>query len=477
MIMAIGNFENDTPLGSYFSTRRNSTMNNTRRVTSYFKTRSWRLKLLILRAYNGILKLALTLRVSATCVGIALGALKILSLVGMAHTVHAQNAPTETVRFSFTRAAGYSPIGMTNGTAGNFYVATQLGGNNQSCEDGCGNILKISPSGKATELYTFTPGPDNIAPTPIGALIRDANGVLYGATGRGGRFGWGSVFKVSPSGQEKTLYNFDPVEGDGYEPGSGITVDSEGNLYGTTYYGGGTDCNCGVIYNLTPSGSETVLYSFMGGVDGANPEGSPVILDAAGNLYGTTALGGDLSCTITSGYGCGTVWKLDTSGNFTVLYTFTGGTDGGLPEAGLVMDTSGNLYGDAGAGGDLSCVPPSGCGVVFKIDSSGNFSVIHTFVGGANDGAGPLATLLRDSDGNLYGTTVAGGGQSCEIGCGVVFKLDSSGNETILHAFSGGATDGVGPESALIADGKGNLYGTTYNGGAADDGVIFAVRE
>jgi uncharacterized repeat protein (TIGR03803 family) len=438
-----------------FGTRRYRTMNSSRKVT---------------------------LRISTMCFAIVAGALLILTLAGVPRAVRAQNPAAEKVIFNFTPAAGYSPIGITNGTAGNFYVATQLGGNNQSCADGCGNILRISPSGKATELYAFTPGPDNGAPTPIGALIRDANGVLYGVTGRGGRFGWGSVFKVSLSGAEKTLYNFDTAAGDGYQPESGVTIDSEGNLYGTTYFGGGAGCEgqgCGIVYKVTPSGNETTLYTFTGGTDGGQPYNSPILLDSTGNLYGTTGRGGDLTCSQDPGIGCGTVWKLDTSDNFSVLYTFTGGTDGASPAAGLVMDASSNLYGTASGGGDLSCYAPYGCGVVFEVDSSGNFSVLYTFTGGSGDGEGPEGTLLRDSSGDLYGATVEGGDQSCGLsnGCGVVFKLDSSGNETILHIFAGGTTDGEYPENALVTDGKGNLYGTTYNGGTANDGVIFEVRE
>jgi uncharacterized repeat protein (TIGR03803 family) len=179
--------------------------------------------------------------------------------------------------------------------------------------------------------------------------------------------------------------------------------------------------------------------------------------------------------------GCGTVYKLDTSGNLTVLYTFMGGTDGAAPRAGLVMDGSGNLYGDAEGGGDLSCGAGYGCGTVFEIDSWGNFTVLHTFTGGANDGEVPDGVLFRDSAGNLYGTTGYGGDQSCSIygsaGCGVVFKVDTSSNETILHNFTGETTDGAVPLSRLITDGKGNLYGTTLYGGMSNSGTIFRVRE
>jgi uncharacterized repeat protein (TIGR03803 family) len=419
-----------------------------------------------------------TLRVSTMCFGIALGALVIMSLVGVAPTVRAQNAPAMKVVYNFRQATGYYPTGVIRDTAGNLYVATRNGGTNGYCLRGCGTILRVSPSGGATVLYAFPPGSPNAGPTPNG-LTLDAKGILYGVTVGGGHFQVGSVFKLAPSGTEKTIYNFQKSGEGGYLPNSSLTIDSAGNFYGVTYFGG---LGYGVIYTVTPSGSETGLYSFMGGTDGAYSFASP-ISDAAGNLFGTADEGGDLSCSLNPGFGCGTVWKLDTSGNLTVLYSFTGGTDGALPASGLEMDSSGNLYGTAEGGGDLSCDPPAGCGVVFKIDSSGNFTDLYAFAGGANDGQFPDNALILDSNGNLYGMTYSGGDQSCpdsngEPGCGTVFKVDSSGNETILHIFTGGISDGALPVSApLISDGKGNLYGTTTNGGTANVGVLFAVRE
>jgi uncharacterized repeat protein (TIGR03803 family) len=421
----------------------------------------------------------ITLRVSTMYLANTLAALAVLCLIGGGRTIRAQSPPAARVIYNFAPATGFNPGGLTGDSAGNLYAATRSGGSSQKCGGGCGSILKLSkPYGKPTTLYTFTPS-DQSGPGPTG-LVRDTKGNLYVTTQQGGRNRVGSVIKVTASGAAGTLYSFQGGD-DGEMPNGGVAIDSAGNLYGTTAFGGGTSCTsesgngCGIVFSLTPSGSETVLYRFTGGSDGSIPLAAPT-LDSAGNLYGTAAGGGDLSCVLGQGGGCGTVWKLNSSGNFTVLYTFTGDTDGAFPEAGLVLDGLGSLYGDTAVAGDLSCQNGFGCGVVFKIDSSDNFTVLHAFAGGLTDGSTPLAGLTRDSSGNLYGPAQGGGSQSCTGVRGVVFKLDPSNNETILHAFSGGTTDGWGPNSPLITDGNGNLYGTTVFGGLANGGVIFQVQ-
>jgi uncharacterized repeat protein (TIGR03803 family) len=420
------------------------------------------------------------LRISAICFRIALGALIISSLVGIPRIVWAQAPLSEKVIYNFTRITDYGPTGVIRDSAGNLYVATQEGGD----DGGCGNILKVTTSGKATVLYTFKPMVNDDCPEPT-ELTRDVNGNVYGTTLQGGQYLDGTVFELRSSDSFGTLHTF-AGGNDGDLPEGGVTLGSGENLYGTTAEGGGTDCDgygCGIIYKLTTSGTETVLYRFTGGTDGAYPEARPV-LDTSGNLYGTAAGGGNLNCSASEGFGegCGTVWKLDTSGNFTVLYSFTGGTDGATPSIGLTMDSSGNLYGVAFNGGDLSCSPPYGCGTVFEISSSGNFTVLHAFTGGPNDGQWPDATLLRDPAGNLYGTTGFGGDLSCTLyegypGCGAVFMLNSSGNETILHAFAGGTTDGISPLGGLVSNGKGTLYGATLYGGTFfSGGTIFQIQ-
>jgi uncharacterized repeat protein (TIGR03803 family) len=265
-----------------------------------------------------------------------------------------------------------------------------------------------------------------------------------------------------------TLYNFSGGT-DGASPIAGVIQDSLGNLYGTTYQGGGSDD--GVVFRLDTAGNESALYSFSGGTDGSEPFG-PVLRDSEGSLYGSTAYGGDLQKCLVSGPGCGVVFKIDTAGNETVLHTFTGGkTDGCVPVGALQMDASGNLYGTA-----------SGCGAhakgaVFKLTPNGKESLMHSFAGGSSDGAYP-GSVLMDKEGNLYGVTQGGGGKNCGgEGCGVLFKLSKKGTLTMLHRFAGGARDGCQPEGSVAMDGAGNLYGTATVCGSAGEGNVWKVNK
>jgi uncharacterized repeat protein (TIGR03803 family) len=237
---------------------------------------------------------------------------------------------------------------------------------------------------------------------------------------------------------------------DGAYPYAGLVRDAAGNLYGTTYGGGDKTCfenesfGCGTVFKLDTTGKETVLHSFTASPDGALPLGG-LTRDAAGNLYGTTTYGGNAACYS----GCGTVFELDSTGKETLLYSFAGGTDGSQPYAGLVRDGAGNLYGTTYWGGHF------GYGTVFKLDATGEETVLYSFAGA--DGANPVAGLIRDMAGNLYGTTSSGG----TVGDGTVFELDPSGKETVLHSFAGYPTDGWSPMAPVIRDSAGNLYGTT----------------
>jgi uncharacterized repeat protein (TIGR03803 family) len=264
------------------------------------------------------------------------------------------------------------------------------------------------------------------------------------------------VFKLDTFGNETVLHSFNGS--DWSVPLAGLILDSTGNLYGTTYVGG--TYNNGTVFKLDTSGNETVLYSFTGRSDGGGPYAGSLITDAVGNLYGTSSFGG--------AYTLGTVFKLDTFGHEAVLHSFNGG-DGWAPYGGLVMDAAGNLYGTTGLGGG-STYCSNGCGTVFELDSSGNETVLHSFTGSGGDGFIPLAGLIRDRRGNLYGTTAGGGAN----GGGIVFKLDGSGRETVLHSFPG--NDLAYSNGGLLMDKAGNIYGTTFWGGDSGDGTVFKIR-
>jgi uncharacterized repeat protein (TIGR03803 family) len=241
-----------------------------------------------------------------------------------------------------------------------------------------------------------------------------------------------------------------------------LVKDDAGNLYGTTYVGGNS--GNGAVFKIDTAGKETVLYSFTGGSDGCSPYPG-VILDSAGNLYGVA--------TDCGAYSAGGIYMVDSTGKETLLYTFRGSSDGAHPDSVLLFDSGGSLYGTTAEGGNSEC-GGTGCGVVFKLSpqSGGGWSegVLYEFCSLSNcvDGQGPgTGPLVRDSAGNLYGTTYFGGAyRNCNgDACGVVFKLDTNGKETVLHNFTGGA-DGANPAAGLVLDSPGNLYGTTQAGGA-----------
>jgi len=260
---------------------------------------------------------------------------------------------------------------------------------------------------------------------------------------------------------ETVLHSFNPYPRGG-KPFAKLCLGPDGKFYGTASNGG--VAGAGVVFKLDTTGHETVLYSFTGGADGGGPLAG-LTFDSAGNLYGTTASGGGVPH-----YG-GVVYKLDPTGHETVLHSFTYGADGGFPWGGVTFDSAGNLYGTTWSGG-----PPSGDdpGVVYKVDPLGNFTAVYTFTG-FTDGGGSRSNVIFDSAGNLYGTTEYGGQGPCSyFGCGVVFELDPTGHQTVLYSFSGGS-DGAQPGTGLIRDAAGNLYGTTAYGGSAGAGVVYQV--
>ena len=283
-------------------------------------------------------------------------------------------------------------------------------------------------------LHAFTGSPDGMQPT---ALL-EVNGTLYGTTLFGGRYGFGTIYKLSSQGKESVLYSFTGGK-DGANP-SGLAQDNKGNAYGVTQNGGDSSCSingskgCGVIFKASSNSKLTVLHTFSGGMDGAWPQ--QVVVGPSGDLYGVAELGGDLGCGFGMGYGCGVVFKLDAGGNETVLYTFSNPdpTGGELP-IGLIMDSAGNLFGATAEGGNPSCNFGFGCGVLFEIKRSGTAVPLYTFTGGV-DGALPNGSLLVDPEDNLYGAAFAGGDLTCvgltsNQGCGVVFGVSAAGAEAI----------------------------------------------
>jgi uncharacterized repeat protein (TIGR03803 family) len=349
---------------------------------------------------------------------------------------------------------------------------------------------QAEPAYTFSVLHTFN---GTNGESPDGALITDAAGNLYSTTTYGGNTGCidtgglsgcGTVFKLNKNGKQTMLYKFPASGANGANPNVGLVADKAGNLYGITAFGGAD--NNGTVFKLTASGKETVLYSFTGGKDGGIPNAFLIFDAAEDNLYGTTEGGGDVSCTnVLNVTGCGVVFKVNkTTGKETVLYTFTGGKGGDIPIAALTIDAAGNLYGTAALGGALSCPSPygpnTGCGIVFKISkATGKESVLHRFSGA--DGASPGAALYRDKVGNLYSTTFYGGTGNF----GTVFKLDTSNKESVLYSFTGG-TDGGFPDGALIPDASGNFYSTTNSGGdlscsvpnsAPGCGVVFMLNK
>lgn len=360
---------------------------------------------------------------------------------------------TFTTVYTFTGGTdGAFPNGLIQDAAGNLYGTTQEGGTGKCNGNypGCGVVFKVTKAGKETILYSF-PGKWN-GVTPWARVISDSGGNLYGTTfWGGGASNDGIVFKVDKTGKETVLHRFTGSP-DGAHPYAGLIRDASGDLYGTTGEGGQSDL--GTVFKVS-KGKLTVLHSFAGSPDGATPYAG-LIQDAAGYLYGTTSSGGT--------YGDGTVFRMTKAGDLTVLYSFAGKPDGQAPN-GLVRDAEGNLYSTTSFGGD------SDFGTVFKLDTNGVETILHSFA--YTDGAYPGAGLVRDAPGNLYGTTADGGKSAkwCNFGCGVVFKLTANGKETTLHFFD--FANGANPASGLVRDAQGNLYGTLPNNHAA--GAIFKI--
>jgi len=382
-------------------------------------------------------------------------------------------SPSFIILYDFGQGAttGGSPSGrLLRDSAGNLYGTGGGGSNNY------GVVFKLSPALEETVLYYFKGQANGDGSYPWAGLVQDSQGNLYGTTSQGGTYNYGTVFKLTPSGDETVLHSFSGPP-DGATPAAELLLDSAGNLYGTTS-GGGTGCSnpygasgCGTVFEVSAAGLETVLYRFTNSPDGAFPMAG-LVRDAAGNFYGTTSAGGNVFARDTA---LGTVFRLTPQGKETVLYRFKGGSvsDGQNPRSTLVWDASGNLYGTTLEGG------PKGWGTVFKLSPTGAETTLYSFPANSTDGKSPEAGVVRDSAGNLYGTALIGGrmAQCVNEGCGIAFKLSPTGQETVLHRFSWSMKDGCQPTASLILDAKGNLYGTTpFCGGSSGGGSVFKIR-
>lgn len=370
-------------------------------------------------------------------------------------------------------------------TGGALYGTTYAGGASNG-----GTVFEFSPLSSLTiTLYSFCAQLDcSDGQAPDWGLVKSANGNFYGTTVEGGVKGYcfvsgcGTVFEITPSGALTTIYSFcaQPNCSDGASPDGALLWTSSGALYGATELGGITSnlCNggCGTIFTISPAGKMSTLYSFSG-TDGGEPDGG-LVQGSDGNLYGTTFNGGTNNTCPTGG--CGTLFKMTTGGSLLTLYSFcsqSNCTDGATPLAGVVQGTDGNFYGTTVAGGETTSFWTSGAGTVFKITPAGTLTTLHKFSGA--DGGGPTSVLVQASDGNFYGTTQYGGTSSgCSGGCGTIFKITPEGDLTTIYSFCNTGypcTDGYFPVGGLIQASNREFYGTTTRGGTYNEGTLFTL--
>ena len=385
--------------------------------------------------------------------------------------INANPLPTESILHSFQDGSvpndGLDPwAGLTQALDGNFYGTTPGGGTS-----GKGTVYKMTPSGQMTTLHAFQDGTvANDGEAPNSLLVQGADGNLYGTTNNFGNPDVaGTVFKITPSGQETILHTFrdGSVPNDGDSPQS-VIFGRDGNLYGTTYRGGSAEV--GTVFMMTPFGTETILHTFGDGTvadDGVNPWAG-LIQGRDGNFYGTTRAGGAADL--------GTVFKITPTGEMTTLYSFGSiPNDGAYPQSPVVEGPDGCFYGTTTGGGDANL------GTVFKVSPTGQEAILHSFMGGIGfgDGSDPFDNFILGSDGNFYGTTGIGGG-SLNGGInnsGTLYTITPAGEKTILHWFNDGivVNDGGGPRG-VIQGTDGNLYGVTTVGGNNDYGTVYRLN-
>jgi uncharacterized repeat protein (TIGR03803 family) len=386
-------------------------------------------------------------------------------------------AQTFTNLLSFDGTDGAEPYAaLTQGIDGNFYGTTTGGGSSFY-----GVAFRITLAGEITTLYTFcTPtGVCNDGGQPFGGLIQGIDGNFYGTTRIGGAANSGTVFRITPSGQFTLLHTFCMQTNcpDGDEPLASLVQNANGNFYGTTWIGGTS--NNGTVFEMTPSGELTTLYTFCSlanCADGALPEGG-LVQASNGNFYGTTEQGG--SCFFEQG--CGTLFEITPAGKFTTLHRFAGGDDGFAPQNSLVLAANGNFYGTTtDGGGSTQC--GDGCGTVFEMTPTGKVTILYSFCEevGCPDGYYPDGALMQGTNGNFYGTASHGGANNgCynqyTTGCGTIFEITPSGKLGTLYSFCDQANcaDGSVPWAGLIQSTNGIFYGTTT--GDSSYGNVFSL--
>jgi uncharacterized repeat protein (TIGR03803 family) len=386
----------------------------------------------------------------------------VLALCASAMAVSASPATTTfATLLSFDGIDGENPAfngSLVQGFDGNFYGTTYNGGAN-----GSGTFFEITPSGTVTTIYNFCGKKNCIDGShPAAALVLDTNGDFYGTTMDGGGNLQGTVFKITPAGTLTTLHSFCAESdcADGAYPLAGLVLATSGNFYGTTNEGGANQY--GAIFEITPTGKFTSLYSFCSQTnctDGESPYAG-LIQATNGNLYGTTYEGGANQD--------GTIFEITLAGQFSTFYSFCSVAkcaDGENPNVGLIQAANGNFYGATSLGG------ANASGTVFEITTAGTLTTLHSFCAKANcaDGASPNA-LVQATSGNFYGTTLNG---TTTLNDGTVFEITPTGTLTTLHVFNG--TNGATPVAALLQATNGDFYGTTYGGGAGSDGTVFSL--
>jgi uncharacterized repeat protein (TIGR03803 family) len=401
--------------------------------------------------------------------------------------------------FNFGGTNGqWALVTPVQGTDGNFYGTTLLGGRNSgSCFTGigCGTVFRMTPSGTLTEVYSFCSQPncaDGAEPSDYGfALALGTDGNFYGVTGTGGSsatsgpcapYGCGTIFKITRSGTLTTLYNFcsQPNCIDGITNYAGVVRGADGNFYGTTAgggaftnsamcFGGSVGNGCGTVFKITPAGSFTTLYSFCSQAnctDGASPY-TGLVSGTDGDLYGMTSVGGT--------NGNGIIFKITFGGTITTLHSF-GGTNGNCGTgicSPMIQARNGNFYGTTTSGG-ANTGPSGPAGTLFEINAKGVFTTLYNFCSQSNcaDGASPFG-LVQGNDGNFYGVTANGGLSSCSNGCGTLFKVTPNGVLTALYQFNGAR--GQNPLAALAQATNGTFFGDTWMGGTHNLGTVFSL--